>query len=132
MEMFDPDWMEEYRQQWNGAPEVAGALADAEFSTTIGVGYLDKPDPEVYVRVEMGKIVHSGKYDGTDLGWDMRAKPEQWEKWQSSPPTMMTLGKDVAFGKLKFLSGDFPTMIKNPALAGPFVKSFGLMCKIGA
>lgn len=132
MEMFDPDWMAAYRQQWNDAPEVAGALADAEFSASIGVGYPDKPTPEVYVRVELGKIVHTGEYDGTELDWDMRAKPEQWAQWQNSPPTMMTLGKNVAFGKLKFLAGDFPTMIKNPALAGPFVKSFGLMCKIGA
>jgi hypothetical protein len=33
-------------------------------------------------------------------------------------------------GKLKFLSGDFKSMIKDPRMAGPFVKSFALMKKL--
>jgi hypothetical protein len=31
---------------------------------------------------------------------------------------------------MKFASGDFGTMIKNPALAVPFVKSFSLMSQV--
>ena len=30
-------------------------------------------------------------------------------------------------GKLKFLAGDYAAMIKNPRMAGPFVKSFQVM-----
>jgi len=42
------------------------------------------------------------------------------------------LGTAFAMGKLKFVHGDFKGMIKDPRMAGPFVKSFGLMQKIGA
>ncbi len=40
------------------------------------------------------------------------------------------LGIAVATGKLKFEKGDFASMIKNPSMAGPFVKSFALMAQI--
>jgi hypothetical protein len=43
---------------------------------------------------------------------------------------MVGLGTAYTFGKLKFLVGDYGAMIKNPAMAGPFIKSFGLMAKI--
>jgi hypothetical protein len=33
-------------------------------------------------------------------------------------------------GKLKFVKGDFAAMIKNPSMAGPFIKSFSLMSEI--
>ena len=132
MELFSTDWMQAYRHHWNNTPEVADALARAQFSTTIGVGYPDQDAPAAFVRVENGLIVHAGSYDGTDLDWDMRAHPEQWEKWQDSPPGMVGLGSAVALGRLKLFAGDYATMIKNPALAGPFVKSFGLMPKVRA
>jgi len=35
-------------------------------------------------------------------------------------------------GKLKFKVGDYKAMIKDPRMANPFVKSFGLMQQIGA
>ncbi len=35
-------------------------------------------------------------------------------------------------GKLKFKVGDYKAMLKDPRRANPFVKSFGLMQKIGA
>jgi len=41
------------------------------------------------------------------------------------------MGMAVTMGKLKFATGDFGAMIKNPKMAVPFVKSFGLMSKIG-
>lgn len=132
MELFGTEWMNAYQQQWNAAPEVAGALSEAGFSATIGVGFPDDPAPTAYVRVEQGKIVYAGAYDGSELDWDMRATPEQWEKWRDSPPGMVGLGSAVALGRLKFFAGDYATMIKNPALAGPFVKSFGLMGKVAA
>lgn len=132
MELFGSEWMNAYKQRWNEAAEVAGALAEAGFSTTIGVGFPQDAAPKAFVRVEQGKIVHAGVYDGSELDWDMRATPEQWEKWQESPPGMVGLGSAVALGRLKFFAGDYATMIKNPALAGPFVKSFGLMAKIAA
>jgi hypothetical protein len=37
------------------------------------------------------------------------------------------LGMAVTSGKLKFNSGDFKAMIKDPRMATPFVKSFTVM-----
>ena len=44
---------------------------------------------------------------------------------------MAGMGTAFAMGKLKFKHGDFKAMIKDPRMASPFVKSFGLMQKIG-
>ena len=130
MDLFGSDWMNAYQQQWNAEPEVVGVLARTGFSTTIGVGFPDDPAPKAYVRVEQGKIVYAGAYDGSELYWDLRANPEQWARWQESPPGMVGLGSAVALGRLKFFVGDYATMIRDTALAGPFVKSFGLMGKV--
>jgi len=43
---------------------------------------------------------------------------------------MAGMGMAYTMGKLKFRTGDYGAMIKNPKMAGPFVKSFGLMQKI--
>jgi len=32
-----------------------------------------------------------------------------------------------ASGKMKFVTGDYGSMMKNPKMAGPFIKCFGLM-----
>jgi hypothetical protein len=130
MELFDNEWMNKYKDAWNAAPEVSGELAKVGFTTTIGVGFQDQPTAHAFVKVENGMIVHAGAYDGTPLDWDMRAKKDQWEKWMNDPPGMVGLGSAVTLGKLKFVTGDYGTMIKNPSLAGPFVKSFALMEKV--
>jgi hypothetical protein len=40
------------------------------------------------------------------------------------------LGTAYASGKLKFYLGDYGSMIKNPAMAGPFIKTFAVMGKV--
>jgi len=44
---------------------------------------------------------------------------------------MASMGMAVTMGKLKFETGDFAAMIKDPRMATPFVKSFSLMGAIG-
>jgi hypothetical protein len=130
MDLFDDEWMSKYKDAWNNSAEVSGELAKVGFTTVIAIGFQDQPKAHAYVKVENGMIVHAGSYDGITPDWDMRAKKEQWEKWMNDPPGMMGLGSAVTFGKMKFASGDFGTMIKNPALAVPFVKSFALMSQV--
>ena len=43
---------------------------------------------------------------------------------------MMALGVAYSTGKLKFNVGDYGAMIKNPAMAGPFIKSFDVMGRV--
>ena len=130
MDLFDDEWMSKYKDAWNNSAEVSGELAKVGFTTVIAIGFQDQPKAHAYVKVENGMIVHAGSYDGITPDWDMRAKKEQWEKWMNDPPGMMGLGSAVTFGKMKFASGDFGTMSKNPALAVPFVKSFALMSQV--
>ena len=40
---------------------------------------------------------------------------------------MMGLGTAFATGKIKFKIGDYSAMVKDPRMAGPFIKSFSVM-----
>ena len=46
------------------------------------------------------------------------------------PPNMMKIGAAYTTGKLKFVQGDYGAMIKDPRMAGPFIKSFAVMAKV--
>jgi hypothetical protein len=45
----------------------------------------------------------------------------------AKPPGMMAIGSAFAMGKLKFQVGDYSAMVKDPRMAGPFIKSFSVM-----
>jgi hypothetical protein len=62
----------------------------------------------------------------------MRADLKDWLKWVEKGIGMAGMGMAFTTGKLKFKVGDFKAMIKDPRMANPFVKSFGLMQQIGA
>jgi putative sterol carrier protein len=84
--------------------------------------------------VENGKCVRAGAWTETDppASWDMRADLKDWLKWVEKGIGMAGMGMAFTTGKLKFKVGDFKAMIKDPRMANPFVKSFGLMQQIGA
>ena len=82
--------------------------------------------------VENGDCVRAGTWNGEEANWDMRADRKDWMKWVEKPLGMTGMGMAFTTGKLKFLKGDFKAMIKDPRMAGPFVKSFSLMNRIGA
>ena len=130
IELFSDEWINKLKDLWNGEPEVSGKLAEINFNSTIGCGFKDADKPACVFRVENGKTVSAGLYNGEELDWDMRATKENWDKWAKKPLTMTSIGLAVATGKLKFEKGDFASMIKNPSMAKPFVKSFALMSQI--
>ncbi len=82
--------------------------------------------------VEKGICVRAGHWAGEPANWDMRADLDDWLKWVKKGIGMMGLGTAYATGKLKFKEGDYKAMMKDPRMAGPFVKSFGLMQQMGA
>jgi hypothetical protein len=43
---------------------------------------------------------------------------------------MMGLGMAYTTGKLKFKIGDYMAMVKDPRMAGPFIKSFTVMGQV--
>lgn len=129
-ELFTDEWINTLKDLWNNDPEVSGKLAEIDFCSTITCGFKNEDLPSCVFVVENGIAVLAGLYNGEEADWDMRGDKENWDKWTSKALTMTTMGMAFATGKLQFKTGDFKAMIKNPSMAVPFVKSFGLMTKI--
>ena len=126
-DLFTSDWMNGFKDRWNADGDLAGALGKIGFSSTIGYGYDGEDAPRGFIRVENGQVVEAGDYTGQELNWDMRASADHWNKWMRKPPGMMGLGMAYTSRKLKFNVGDYLAMIKDPRMAGPFIRSFAAM-----
>ena len=131
-ELFSEECMNQLKDAWNADPEVKDKLAEIGFSSVITCGFKDEAKPRGAFVVENGECVRAGAYSDEQPNWDMRADRKDWMKWVEKGLGMAGMGMAFTTGKLKFLSGDFKAMIKDPRMAGPFVKSFSLMQKIGA
>ena len=126
-ELFTDEWMKSYMEQWNAEPELSSALEQIGFSSVIGYGFDGDDQPRGVLTVENGKATSAGAYNGETMNWDIRCNEGQWQKWISKPPGMMGLGMAFTSGKMKFKVGDYGAMIKDPRMAGPFIKSFSVM-----
>ena len=129
-ELFSEAWMNELKTHWNQEPEVSAKLADINFNAVITCGFKDEEKPRGVFIVEKGICTRAGTYNGESPDWDMRADRKDWLKWVEKGIGLAGMGLAYTTGKLKFKTGDYGAMIKNPKMAGPFVKSFGLMQKI--
>jgi putative sterol carrier protein len=127
--IFSADWMNDLKEAWNGEPEVCDKLAEIEFNSVIYCGFKDEEEPRGIFVVENGICVRAGEWTESDppANWDMRADLKDWLKWVDKGIGMMGMGTAFATGKLKFNVGDYKAMLKDPRMANPFVKSFGLM-----
>ena len=128
-ELFSDEWMKSFVEQWNAEPDLSDALAQIGFNSVIGYGFDGEDQPRGLLVVENGKATSAGAYTGEDMNWDIRASADQWQKWMGKPPGMMGLGMAFTSRKMKFLVGDYGSMIKDPRMAGPFVKSFSVMAR---
>jgi hypothetical protein len=128
-DLFSDEWMKSYMEAWNTEPDLSDALAKINFNSVIAYGFDDEEDPRGVINVEGGKAVDAGAYNGEEVNWDLRASPENWQKWMVKPPGMVGLGMAYTSRKLKFKVGDYAAMIKDPRMAGPFIKSFTAMSR---
>ncbi len=129
-DLFSDDWMKTFQSIWNEEPELKDALAQLDFNSAIGYGVPGEDKPRGFISVSSGEVVDAGAYNGQELNWDIRADEKHWDKWLRSGIGMAGMGMAVTTGKMKFKSGDFKAMIKDPRMAGPFVKSFQAMGKV--
>jgi putative sterol carrier protein len=129
-EMFSDEWMKGYMDAWNNEPELSGALEKIGFNSTIAYGFDGEDTPRGYIKVENGRVSDAGAFSNQPLNWDLRAKADNWQKWAAKGIGMMGLGTAYATGKLKFKEGDYAAMIKDPRMAGPFIKSFSVMGRV--
>jgi len=128
-DLFTDDWMKSFVDEWNDEPDLSDALAKIDFNSVIGYGFHGDDAPQGVLVVEAGKATSGGSYDGQEMNWDIRASQAQWDKWISKPPGMMGLGAAFTTGKMKFVVGDYGSMIKDPRMAKPFIKSFSVMSR---
>ncbi|OQW94820.1 MAG: SCP-2 sterol transfer family protein [Beggiatoa sp. IS2] len=128
--LFSEAWMKDFMEEWNKEPDMATALASISFNSNISYGFIDQEQPTGVIVVQMGRVVSAGKYNNETLNWDLRATPENWEKWVAKGLGMAGLGMAYMSGKLKFKVGDYTAMIKDPRMAGPFIKSFTVMGRV--
>lgn len=128
-DLFSDDWMKSFMEEWNNEPDLSDALAKIDFASTIGYGFPGDAEPLGVLTVQAGKAVDAGEYTGQEMNWDIRASEGQWEKWMKKPPGMMGLGAAFTTGKMKFIVGDYASMIKDPRMAKPFIKSFSVMAR---
>lgn len=129
--LFSPEWMQAFAEQWNTEPELADALAKIHFNSVIGYGFDSEATPKGVITVESGRVVTAGTYNGQKLNWDLRADPNQWQQWLTKGLNMMGLSMAYMSRKLQFRVGDYTAMIKDPRMAGPFIKSFAVMGRVG-
>ena len=126
-DLFSEEWMQRFKEQWNNEPELSDALAKIDFNSVIGYGFPGEDTPRGVITIENGKATAAGAYNGEKMNWDLRAREDQWTKWMAKPPGMMGLGAAFTTGKIKFVVGDYKGMLKDPRMAGPFIKSFSVM-----
>ena len=129
-DLFSAEWMASFADHWNAEDDLTGPLGDIGFNSVIGYGFPDEDQPAGVLTVENGKAVSGGAYNGEALNWDIRASADQWNKWIAKPPGMMGLGAAFTTGKMKFKVGDYGSMLKDPRMAKPFIKSFSVMGKV--
>jgi len=129
-ELFTPKWMQKLMDEWNKEDELAQELSNIGFNSTIAYGFDGEDTPRGVLVIKKGKAISATAFDEQELNWDLRASKESWQKWFNKPPGMMALGMAYTSRKLKFKKGDYTAMIKDPRMAGPFLKSFTVMGRV--
>ena len=129
-DLFSDRWLARFAEVWNSEPELTDALGRISFDASIGYGFKGEERPRGVVIVRDGRIVTTKPFTGEPLDWDMRAEPSTWMSWLDEPPGMMGVGMAYTTSKLQFVVGDYAAMIKDPRMAGPFMKSFAVMARV--
>jgi putative sterol carrier protein len=129
-DIFAEQWMQKLVDEWNKEPELANELSNIGFDSTIAYGFENEDEPRAVLVIKKGKAVSGDVFSHQEFNWDLRASKEDWQKWFNKPPGMMALGMAYTSRKLKFKKGDYTAMIKDPRMAGPFIKSFTVMGRV--
>ena len=129
-DLFSSEWAEAFKDAWNGDEEITGSLQRAGFNSVVAFGLPDDEAPAFTMNIQNGMVSSINSSPSDDIKWDIRATKDDWISLIVKPPGLMRLGIAYTSRKLRFTKGDYATMIKDPSLAGAFVKSFALMGKV--
>lgn len=129
-DLFSAAWMAKFMEEWNKETELSDELAKIGFNSNIAYGFDGEDAPRGILMIEKGKATKGEPFNGQTINWDLRATQKDWETWMKKPPGLMGLGMAYTSRKLKFKVGDYAAMIKDPRMAGPFIKSFVVMGRV--
>jgi len=129
-DLFSTEWAQAFKEAWNADEEITTSLARAGFNSVVAFGVPENDDPSFIMTIQNGVVSSINTADTNDIKWDIRATVDDWISLIVKPPGLMKLGIAYTSRKLRFRKGDYATMIKDPSLAGAFVKSFALMGKV--
>lgn len=129
-DLFSGEWAQAYKDAWNADEEITASLQRAGFNSVVAFGLPDAAEPAFVMSIQNGLIASVNNTALDEIKWDIRATKDDWLSLIVKPPGLMKLGIAYTSRKLRFLKGDYATMIKDPSLASAFVKSFALMGKV--
>lgn len=125
--LFSDIWMKHFQDEWNKDAELTQSLEKINFSSNIGYGFPDENAPRGLIIIQQGRVIGAGFYQGQPLNWDLRAKEKHWLEWLNREVGTTGFALAYSTGKLKFIVGDYKSMVKMPEIARPFIKSFSAM-----
>lgn len=130
-ELFSEEWAKAYMDAWNADDDITTTLQQAGFNSIVAFGFPEDEDtPSFVMTIENGLVVSTDNKSPDNINWDIRATKDNWLSLISKPPGLMKLGMAYTSRKMRFKKGDYATMIRDPRLAGAFVKSFALMGRV--
>ncbi len=129
-DMFSSEWSQAFKDAWNADKDITASLHSAGFSSVVAFGLVETDAPAFIMSIKNGLVSSVNTAPLDDVDWDIRATKDDWLSLVVKPPGLMKLGIAYTSRKLRFIKGDYSTMIKDPILAEAFVKSFALMGKV--
>lgn len=129
-DLFSNEWAQSFMDAWNSDEEITTSLERAGFNSVVAFGVPDTTEPAFVMTIQNGTVSSINTASADEIKWDIRASRDDWISLIVKPPGLMKLGIAYTSRKLRFIKGDYATMIKDPSLAGAFVKSFALMGKV--
>ena len=129
-DLFSNEWAQAFKDAWNADEEITTSLQRAGFNSVVAFGLPEDDVPSFIMTIQNGEVSSINTAPVDEIKWDIRATKDNWLTLIVKPPGLMKLGIAYTSRKLRFTKGDYATMIKDPSLAGAFVKSFALMGKV--
>lgn len=130
--MFTNEFMQKFQELWNNDENITGPLKGINFTANVGYGFKDEEKPMAVIIIKDGIVTEAREYRDEELDWDMRCTPDNWIYYMKNGMGVSTLASAYSMGWLRFLKGDYFSMVKNPSMIGPFVKSFDCMSQVYA
>ncbi len=129
-DLFSNEWAQAFKDAWNTDEEITASLQRVGFNSVVAFGLPEDDVPSFIMTIQNGMVSSINMAPVDDIKWDIRATKDNWISLIVKPPGLMKLGIAYTSRKLRFTKGDYATMIRDPSLAGAFVKSFALMGKV--